>query len=205
MNPFYYIATITMKTLLVILARWQVTGKENVPRTGPLIVVANHLSLIDPPLLGASIPRRIIFMAKQELFNPLFSRTVVSSYGAFPVKRGQLDRQAMRQALRYLQKGHVLGMFPEGKRSPDKRIQSPQFGASLLASHSNSSLLPVGISGSEQVKGIKSLLHRPTIRVNIGEPFQLPLSSEISNREKLARNSDLIMQHISELLPESYR
>ena len=205
MNPFYFFANLTMKALLKIFTRWHVIGIENVPREGAIIVVANHLNLIDPPLLGASIPRRIKFMAKQELFRPLFSRFVMIGYGAFAVRRGQLDRQAMRQALNHLQKGHVLGMFPEGKRSPDRRIQPPQFGVSLLASRSESCILPVGISGSEQVKGIKSLLNRPAITVNIGAPFQLPPSNHKSNREKLARNSEIIMERISALLPEIYR
>lgn len=205
MRLFYDAATTTMKVLLMALTRWRVEGKENVPRTGPLIVVANHHNLIDPPLLGASVPRRISFMAKEELFRSRMVRAIVQGYGAFPVRREQLDRVAMRTALAALQNGGVLGMFPEGKRSPNAQLQSPQPGTSLLAAHSGVPLLPVGITGSEQVKGIGFILHRPQITVTIGCPFLLPSAGEKLTRSRLAQHSDSIMEHIAELLPESYR
>jgi 1-acyl-sn-glycerol-3-phosphate acyltransferase len=205
MGLFYFAANATMKALLIALTRWRVDGKENVPRSGPLIIVSNHLSLIDPPLLGASIPRRICFMAKQELFESLFARTVVVSYGAFPVRRGQLDRQAVRSALKALQNGWVLGMFPEGKRSPDTQLQPAQAGASLIASRSGVPILPVGISGTEHIQGVRFILRRPRVTVTIGRPFSLPSIEGRSTRNRLAQHSDIIMEHIAELLPQSYR
>jgi 1-acyl-sn-glycerol-3-phosphate acyltransferase len=205
MRLFYDAATTTMKVLLVALTRWRVEGKENVPRTGPLIVVANHHNLIDPPLLGASVPRRINFMAKEELFRARWVRAIMQGYGAFPVRRGRLDRVAVRTALAALQNGGVLGMFPEGKRSPNAQLQSPQPGTSLLAARSGVPLLPVGITGSEQVKGIGFIRHRPKITVTIGCPFRLPSAGEKLTRSRLAQLSDSIMEHIAELLPESYR
>jgi len=205
MRLFYDAATITMKVLLVALTRWRVEGKENVPRTGPLVIVANHHNLIDPPLLGASVPRRISFMAKEELFRSRKVRAIMQGYGAFPVRRGQLDRVALRRALAALQNGEVLGMFPEGQRSPNAQLQSPQPGASLLAARSGVPLLPVAISGSEQVKGLGFILHRPRITVTIGRPFRLPSAGDKLTRSRLAQHSNSIMEHIAELLPESYR
>lgn len=205
MRLFYFAAITIMKALLLTLTRWRVEGKENVPRQGPLIIVANHLNLIDPPLLSASIPRRITFMTKQELFRPLMMRALVRAYGAFSVRRGELDREALRQALEALQKGLVLGMFPEGKRSPSAQLQSAQSGASLIAARSGVPILPVGISGSEQVTGIGFVLHRPHIAVTIGRPFTLPAVRDKSTRFQLAQFTDLIMEHIAELLPQSYR
>ena len=202
---FYPIATVTMKILLLTLTRWQVEGKENIPRKGPLIIVANHLNLIDPPLLGASVPRKIHFMAKKELFRSRISRLVVQAYGAFPVKRGQADREAMRRALELLRGGRVLGMFPEGKRSPDAQLQTPQPGASLLACRSGVSLIPVGISGSEQVRGMSFIFRRPRIKVSIGRPFVLPQSGNTADHLLLSKHSDLIMEHIAEVLPDGYR
>ena len=205
MTLFYCVATATMKALLIALTRWRVEGRENVPRKGPLIIAANHLSFIDPPLLSASIPRGIIFMAKQELFRSSLGAVFVRAYGAFPVRRGGLDREAMRQALEALQKGQALGMFPEGKRSPANQLQPIQPGVSYLAARSGASILPVGISGSEQVKGMSFILHRPHITVTIGRPFSPLCVRDKPTRSDLSQLSDLIMMHITELLPQSYR
>ncbi|HEY49003.1 MAG TPA: 1-acyl-sn-glycerol-3-phosphate acyltransferase [Dehalococcoidia bacterium] len=206
MKLFYDACNAAMRTLLIALTRWRVEGKENVPRTGPLIIVSNHLNLIDPPLLGASVPRRINFMAKQELFESTFSRLVVENYGAFPVRRGQLDRKAVRNALEQLHQGGVLGIFPEGKRSHDSQLQAAQLGASLLASRSGVPIVPVGIYGSERVRGVSSVLfQRPRITVTIGRPFILPSDRDKPTRSRLIQHSDLIMERIAELLPESYR
>jgi 1-acyl-sn-glycerol-3-phosphate acyltransferase len=205
MRLFYPAATTTMKVLLLMWTRWRVEGKANVPRKGSLIVVSNHLCNIDPPLLGASIPRDIYFMAKQELFEPRWVRAVVEGYGAFQVRRGGLDREAMRTAFDYLREGKVVGMFPEGKRSVDHRLQTPQLGAALLADRSGVPVLPVGISGSEQMKGFRSIFHRPGITVNIGQPFVLASTGAIRTRSRLTEHSDVIMRSIAALLPENYR
>jgi 1-acyl-sn-glycerol-3-phosphate acyltransferase len=205
MGLFYHVATTTMKILLIAFTRCQVEGKENVPRKGPLIVVSNHLNNIDPPLLGASIPRHISFMAKQELFEHWFSKAIVEGYGAFPVRRGQLDRKSIRQALEQLQEGQVVGMFPEGQRSFSTQLQTPQPGAALIAARSGVPVLPVGIIGSNQMKGVGSIRYRPRIKVRIGRPFILTSADGIRTRIRLNQHSDLIMERIAELLPESYR
>lgn len=144
-------------------------------------------------------------MAKEELFRPLMLRAIVQGYGAFPVRREQLDRAVLRWALAALQNEEVIGMFPEGKRSPNAQLQSPQPGTSLLAARSSAPLLPVAITGSERVKGISVIWHRPQITVTIGRPFLLPSAGDKLTRSRLAQHSDSIMEHIAELLPESYR
>lgn len=205
MKPFYCVANVAMRTLLILLTRWRVEGKQNVPKNGPLILVANHLSIVDPPLLGASIPRRIYFMAKQELFRPSLGAHFVRAYGAFPIRRGELDRQAMRRALELLQNGNVVGMFPEGKRSFNNQLQPFQPGTSFIAVRSGVPILPVGISGTEQIKGIGFVLRRPRITVNIGKPFTLPPVENKELRTKLPELSNSIADHIAELLPPAYR
>jgi 1-acyl-sn-glycerol-3-phosphate acyltransferase len=205
MRLFYHAATTLMKVLLVAFARWHVEGRENVPRKGPLIVVSNHLNNIDPPLLGASVPRTVLFMAKQELFEPRWVRAIVEGYGAFPVRRGQIDRKSLRQALDKLKRGEVVGVFPEGSRSRDRKLQLPQPGAALLAIHSGAPVLPVGIAGSDQMKGFRSIFDRPRIKVTIGRPFLLPSGDGRRTHSRLAGQSDVIMGHIAALLPEEYR
>ncbi len=202
--PFFYtLCNLTMKALLLLLSDWEVVGKENVPPSGPLIIVANHLNLPDPPLLTASIPRRIIFMAKEELFRSR-GGPFVRWFGAFPVRRGELDRKAIRQAMKILQTGLALGMFPEGRRSPDSRLIRAELGTALIALYSQAPILPVGISGTEEVKNAGIIIHRPRIRVNIGQPFALPVKGR-PTKEKLAQATDFIMQRIAELLPPEYR
>jgi len=205
MTPFYCVANATMKALLILLTSWRVEGKENVPKQGSLIVVANHLNLIDPPLLGASVPRKINFMAKQELFHPTPGACFVRAYGAFPVRRGELDREALRRALEVLKSGGVVGMFPEGKRSLNNQLLPIQPGTAFVAVRSGAPILPVGISGSEQVKNIGFILYRPHITVTIGRPFSLSYSKDKPLRSQLPGLSDIISEHIAELLPSSYK
>ncbi len=93
---FYHISRLGIKILLILLTRWQVKGESNLPRQGPLLVVANHLHITDPPIVGVSLDRKAIFMGKEELFHPGLFGYILRGVGVFPVRRGQLDRQALR-------------------------------------------------------------------------------------------------------------
>ena len=202
---FYYLSRVIIRTLLFLLTRCQVEGRENVPRQGALLVVANHLSLADPPLLGVSLGRKMIFMAKKQLFHFPVIGFLVRSFGAFPVRRGQLDRQALRQAYQVLADGLALVLFPEGMRSRSGQLRPAFLGAALIASRSGAPILPVGISGTKKLERLSSLLRRPQITVNVGHPFYLPPHRSRLTREELAEFTHYIMQHIAELLPPEYR
>ena len=201
---FYYVSRIIIK-MLFLLTRCRVRGKENVPGQGALLIVANHLNLADPPLIGASLSRRVAFMAKQELFRSRFSSCFLRNLGAFPVHRGKLDRKALRQAGQLLAQGQALVMFPEGTRSENARLQPAFYGSALIAFRNGVPVLPVGIAGTEKIKGVAWILRRPQITVNIGHPFYLPAVRSRLTKVELAGLTDTIMWHVAELLPPEYR
>jgi 1-acyl-sn-glycerol-3-phosphate acyltransferase len=201
----YVIGKALVGGFLWLFTRWRVKGKENVPLKGGLLVVANHLNFNDPPLLGVSLGRQVVFMAKEELFRFRLWAWFLSSLGAFPVRRGRLDRKAMRQSERALEEGKALVMFPEATRSENARLQRALPGSALIASRHSVPILPVGITGTEELTKAFWFFRRPRITVNIGQPFFLPKVSSKLSKEELAEHTELIMRRIAELLPPEYR
>jgi 1-acyl-sn-glycerol-3-phosphate acyltransferase len=144
-------------------------------------------------------------MAKEELFRSRFSGYFISSFGAFPVHRGQLDRKALRQAERVLSEGLALVMFPEASRSKNVQLQPAFSGSTLIALRNSVPILPVAITGTEKIKGFSWILHHPTITITFGQPFHLPLVNGKVSRIELTELTHYIMVHIAELLPAKYR
>ena len=209
---FYHIVYAFARLIARIIrvwARWQVRGGENVPKEGPLIVVANHMNLIDVPILAVSLGRKATFMAKEELFRSKLQGSIMYALGAFPVHRARIDLQAIRQAKQVLDDGGVLIVFPEGKRSDDAQLQPGKQGSAMIALHTGVPILPVGITGTENLKGVLSILRRPHVVVNIGQPFSLPPidnnNNHKSTKEKRVEDTELVMKQIAELLPVEYR
>ena len=131
-----------------LLFRLEGRGAHHVPARGPVLIVANHSSLLDPPLVGGMAPRQLSFMAKAELFRvPLFG-ALISRLNARPVRREGADAGALRTALRVLQEGGVLLMFPEGTRGPEGMLREPKPGAAMLAVLSGAQVVPVFVKGS---------------------------------------------------------
>ncbi|MGD9115673.1 MAG: lysophospholipid acyltransferase family protein [Dehalococcoidia bacterium] len=205
MSCFYRIGQVFVAAGFRLFTRWRVEGRENIPKEGGLLVVSNHLNFNDPPLLGASLNRRIVFMAKEELFRAPLIGWCLRRLGAFPVRRGRLDRQTIRRVEQVLDEGYALLMFPESTRSPKAQLQPALPGSALFASRHGVPVLPVAISGTEKFRQWFWMFRRPRITVKIGKPFTLPASDAKKSREKLAAHTEFIMRRIAELLPPEYR
>jgi 1-acyl-sn-glycerol-3-phosphate acyltransferase len=193
---FYDFAKFTVGVTGRVFWRARVFGAANVPPSGPLIVACNHLSYLDPPLLGAFCPRRISYMAKKELFAMPILGTVIRALGAYSVDREGSATAAIRRSLEVLQAGGAVGIFPEGTRNRTGDI-APQTGVALLASLAKAPVAPACIVGSDRA------LHLAQITVAFGAPLSLEADRK-ATREDLAKFTGEVMKSI-ELLAGSIR
>ncbi len=189
---FYWAIRGILCPLAWMLFRVRVTGAENVPGSGPLVVCANHISWWDPVLVAGVVPRKICFMAKEELFRyPLFGRALLM-LGAFPVRRGTSDRRAIVTARGVLERGGVIGVFPEGTRSRTGELGKAHNGAAYLAMRNGAAVLPVGITGPYRIG--------QPVKVAIGKPLTLGTGVEKPASQEVGRAGALVMEAIAGLI-----
>ena len=195
----YYFGRFVFKIYMSLFYRLKVSGLKNLPQRKPFIICSNHINWLDPVTIGTAIPARykINYMAKAELFkNPLFGY-LLRRVGAFPIKRYEDDYAALKKSFKVLKEGHVLGLFPEGSRSKDGRLQKAHDGAALIAVRSGVPILPVAIKGPYR-------LFKP-LYFSIGRPFVLPplvFEKREDKRQQLEDLSRQIMHQIGRLLPQ---
>ena len=184
-----------------------VEGLENVPRHGGLLVVSNHVGTIDPPLIGAYLPRHdVYFMAKSEYFEHRLGRIIITGYHAFPVVRGTADRTALRHALSLMAEGHVVVLYPEGHRSPDGRLQRALPGAGFLARAAGVPVLPVALWGTAGVLPIGARWpQRGPVHVRFGKAAPIPFADARGRRLSSQKIANLLMRRVAAVLPESRR
>ena len=214
MYVFYWLVKLTLGTALKIVFRPWSQGRENVPRRGPVILASNHLSFSDHFFGPLPLPRKVVFLAKREYFTGrglkgLISRAFFSGLGQIPVDRGggAASEQALRAGLRVLADGRVLGIYPEGTRSPDGRLHRGKTGVARLALESRVPVVPCAMVGTFEFQPTGTI--RPNMRIRPGVRFGKPLDFSRyygmeSDRAVLRTVTDEIMRQIGSLSGQEY-
>jgi 1-acyl-sn-glycerol-3-phosphate acyltransferase len=184
------------RTYLALVRRLDISGVENIPQQGGIILVSNHISYWDPVVIGCALPktRQVYFMAKHELFKIPVLGPLIAMLGAFPVKRGGADRSAIRTALGHLEGQRVVGIFPEGTRSKSDDMLDPHMGAAMLSTRTGVPILPIAVMGTRGFFG--------KISIRFGKPMYIKLAPGVkkAGRKELLDISNDIMDGIAGLM-----
>jgi len=206
MRVIRWISVNVIRLAAKLLLRVQATGLKRMPTSGPAILVINHVNFIEPLLLYVLLPRQVTGLAKAELWGNPISRLVAQSWGSIPIRRGEIDLNAIRRALQVVQQGGVLGLAPEGTRSHHGRLQRGRPGVVLLALRAPGTLiLPVAVYGQEQFYHNLRRLRRTAVQVVMGQGFYLNAGQGRVTHEMRQAISDEVMMRIASLLPAQYR
>jgi 1-acyl-sn-glycerol-3-phosphate acyltransferase len=189
---FYSFARSVVSGVLYPLYRFEVTGAEHFPKEGGVLLCSNHISNLDPPVLGITAPRPIHFMAKEELFRAPVLKHIIPKLNAFPVKRGMSDRQALRTGIEILKDNKVLGIFPEGTRSKDGKLGKGLTGVGFFALRTNAAVVPCAIIGP----------YKPFRKVRV--VYGMPIDMQELREKKASPEeaTEYIMSHIKALLEQ---
>lgn len=207
----YWFSSTLVRTVCRLLFGLRVRGVENVPRDGKILIVSNHLSNFDPPIIGSVVPREICFAAKIELFRGLVGAWV-RYHNALPVRRSGSDKDAIKRFVGVLNEGSALLMFPEGTRARDPRGKDAKAGAGMVASLAKADVLPVHLTGTHDPR--RALFRRGGMRVTFGEriPHEYLLAEAralagdgAGKKELYQAISDVAMRYVRALAPERGR
>jgi 1-acyl-sn-glycerol-3-phosphate acyltransferase len=198
-----------LRCIALVIARFtsrlELVGLDNLPDKPPYLLVTNHLSVLDLPLLLFVMPHTIRAFAASKHRSNLLYGPILEAADTVWVRRGEIDRQALRKALTVLERGEVLGVAPEGTRADESHaLQEAKAGAAYIATRADVPIVPVGIVGTEKIVHNLLRLRRTRVLITFGEPFRLPEVGHVRT-QKLHEYTDLIMSRIAELLPEAYR
>jgi 1-acyl-sn-glycerol-3-phosphate acyltransferase len=189
-----------------ILFRPRVTGAENIPLTGPVLIAPIHRSNVDFAFTLFISPRKVFFMAKDPLFKvPLFG-TLLRHLGAFPVHRGAADRESITLSEEVLRQGHALVLFPEGTRKDGPNVDTLHDGAMFVAARTAAMVVPVGIGGSDRAMPHGARIPRPArVRVIVGAPISPPVSEGRVSRSSVTAKSEELREKLQAVYRESLK
>jgi 1-acyl-sn-glycerol-3-phosphate acyltransferase len=192
--------------LFALLTRREVYGRENLPQSGGYLLVFNQLSSFDTPLIFTLLNRTDLtgLVAANYRDSPIH-RLFIEAAGGTWIRRGASDRTAIKTALEALEQGWVVGISPEGRRSPTKALIQGKPGPAFLATHANVPVVPIGLTNTENLAKSLKHLSRISLTIRIGEPFRLPPVRRENQKQQLLTNTDLLMCHIAALVPPKYR
>jgi 1-acyl-sn-glycerol-3-phosphate acyltransferase len=214
LDVYYKLAQLTLGVMLKIVFRPWAEGAVNVPRRGAAIIASNHLSFSDHFFGPLPLRRQVIFLAKAEYFTGrglkgLFSKAFFSALGQIPVDRGggAASERALRTGLRVLADGHLLGIYPEGTRSPDGRLYRGKTGIARLALEARVPVIPCAMVGTFEF--MPSGQTRPNVRIRPGVRFGEPMDfsrfyEKASDRQVLREVTDEVMREIMKLSGQDY-
>ncbi len=189
-----------------ILCRIDKSEFSKVPACGPLILVINHISSLEVPLLFAHLqPRKMIGLAKIETWDNKFMGWLFDLWEAIPIRRGQADLAAIRACLQVLKVGDILAIAPEGTRSYHGRLQRGQPGMVVIALRAGAPILPIAHWGGEDFDSNLKRLKRTDFHFRVGRQFYLDAKGERVNGEIRQEMADEIMSQIAMVMPEEYR
>jgi 1-acyl-sn-glycerol-3-phosphate acyltransferase len=202
---YQVIARILVRFILFFVGSVKITGRENIPPKGPYLIITNHLSMVDSPLILLSFPiqQMRVFAANKWHKHPIFG-PILGLSGAIWVRRGEVDRIALGNAMAALKNGQVIGMAPEGTRSRSKVLQKARQGPAYIASKAQVKIIPVGLINTDRFKENITHLRRSHFQVKVGKPFTLPELDHRPRSKDLEAFSEYLMVHIASLLPERY-
>ena len=195
---YQLVSQIIIFPIYKLIFRGNLIGRENIPKKGSFILVSNHGSLLDPPLLGHAVGRNISFMAKSELFSIPLLGFIIRSCGAYPVKRGIVDKTTIKIACEKLLTNNSIGIFIDGNRQKDGRVNKPKQGAALLSFKNQKLLLPVAIINSHRLIRLKFFIPFFTkIVIKVGKPILPP---ESSSKNDLSKVTNYLKETINNML-----
>lgn len=197
--------TAALRLVAKVVLDLKIVNVEYIPASGPAILISNHISFLDPVLIVGLLPRPVIPMSKVENFEDKFLGPLVRAFDAFPVQRGEADRQALYMSLHVLEAGQLLWISPEGTRSPIGQLQRGQKGLAFIATRSGAPIVPLAFVGTDQFKYNLRRLKRTPVRLIVGPPFYLGQAQPHARGEVLDRLTDEAMRRIAALLPPGMR
>lgn len=199
-NVAYGILWLLVNAVGKLLFRYRVAGREHVPAQGGALIAANHASYVDIPFVGAAVRRRMWYLGRQDLFFPVL-RPVLQWFGWIPIRQDRLDRSGFGKAIRLIQEGKLVVIYPEGTRTPDGRLKRGKPGIGVIVAETGCPVIPTYLAGTREVlpAGGRGISLHP-VRVTFGAPIDFASAAQRSSGKEFYQHvSRTVMDRIAEL------